>query len=552
MNIVSYIIKAIGHKDALRFEASTSEPASTQDLLLKKIISANSNTSFGKKHGFGSISDAGQYQSKVPVFKYDGLLPFIEKSLKGETNILTAENPIFFATTSGTTGKPKYIPVTQSSRNAKSMVMRLWMYYASRKHPDIFNGKILSVVSPEAESYTEKGIPCGAESGHAYKNMPAVMKKNYSVPYDVFAMDDYKSKYYILLRLALQENISFIGTCNPSTILLLCQKTTEHAPELIRDLYEGTCAMLKESGKNLRARIMPYLKKDRARAKHLEDIMDSAGSLSPAGAWPSLALIGCWLGGSVGIYLRDFSKYFSKETPLRDWGYLASELRGSIPIEDNTPAGILAIETNYYEFLDEADADSGKKRFLTVSQLKKGGRYFVYPTTLAGLYRYEMNDIIEVADFYNRTPVIKFCQKGKGVSSITGEKLYESQVVEAVSRSLEKNRLHLEFIVATIDTENLPKYVFIVEETTDKINEEAGLALISDIDAFLRKINIEYDSKRKSSRLDRPVLKIAERGSYDTYRKKKVSEGVPDGQFKMLKLNSDPGFQENFKTVRTL
>ena len=53
-------------------------------------------------------------------------------------------------------------------------------------------------------------------------------------------------------------------------------------------------------------------------------------------------------------------------------------------------------------------------------------------STQTGLYRYFMNDIVRVTGKFHETPTIQFVQKGKGVTNITGEKLYESQVIQAV------------------------------------------------------------------------------------------------------------------------
>jgi hypothetical protein len=161
-----------------------------------------------------------------------------------------------------------------------------------------------------------------------------------------------------------------------------------------------------------------------------------------------------------------------------------------------------------------------------------------------------MNDIIEVSGFYHRTPVIRFCQKGKGVSSLTGEKLYESQVIGAVEGALEKNRVSLEFIVMTVQMDDIPRYICIVEETESVIDKGQAEALIRDIDLNLNQVNVEYESKRTSGRLGNPVLKIVRSGEYEKYRKKRVAQGVPDGQFKMLKLNPDLEFQKNFAIDR--
>src|SRR5690606_4321454 len=136
--------------------------------------------------------------------------------------------------------------------------------------------------------------------------------------------------------------------------------------------------------------------------------------LLPRDIWPNLALIGCWKGGSVGLYLREFEGLFSPATPIRDFGYLASEVRGSVPSTDEGCGGILTVETNFFEFVAENDDRTDRAQYLTADQLEDGKRYFVYPTTTGGLYRYDMNDLVQVNGFHENTPIIEFVQKGKG------------------------------------------------------------------------------------------------------------------------------------------
>ena len=91
-------------------------------------------------------------------------------------------------------------------------------------------------------------------------------------------------------------------------------------------------------------------------------------------------------------------------------GWQASEVRGSIPLSDEGDSGPLAIEPNVYEFFPaEREGSPTGGDLLTIDQLEAGGRYFVYVTTLAGLYRYDMNDILEVTGFYKK-PIVRFVQ----------------------------------------------------------------------------------------------------------------------------------------------
>jgi hypothetical protein len=122
--------------------------------------------------------------------------------MAGQPNQLTKHSPVLFTTTSGTTGARKYISMTRQSRRSKARLTWLWLAALYRDHPGIVDGRILSVVSPEVESYAPSGVPCGAESGHAYRTMPKPIQSMYTAPYGVFSVKDYEARYYTLLRLA--------------------------------------------------------------------------------------------------------------------------------------------------------------------------------------------------------------------------------------------------------------------------------------------------------------------------------------------------------------
>ena len=77
-----------------------------------------------------------------------------------------------FTLTSGSTGAPKLIPVTETSRASHRRLTRLWYYRAHLDHPGLFNGKMLGVVSPAHEGKTAGNISFGAASGLIYQSSP--------------------------------------------------------------------------------------------------------------------------------------------------------------------------------------------------------------------------------------------------------------------------------------------------------------------------------------------------------------------------------------------
>src|SRR5205823_8803615 len=149
--------------------------------------------------------------------------------------------------------------------------------------------------------------------------------------------------------------------------------------------------------------------------------------------------------------------------PIRDLGYMATEGRCASPIVNSGAAGVLNVTSHFYEFVPESEIDATEPRALTADQLESNEQYYLLLTTSAGLYRYNINDLVRVVDFYHDAPVIQFVRKGQGMSSITGEKLAESQVTTALMRALEQTGLDIAHFTACVEWGEPPRYQFFVE-----------------------------------------------------------------------------------------
>lgn len=517
------------------FEEATKDPESEQARVLFDCLKRNRSSEYGSMYDFGSISSIEDYQAKIPIVRYKDLKPFVAKIMQEGSRALTSDETIFFALTSGSTGRHKFIPVTEYSIKKKQQATSLWAYHIVKDYPQILDGKVLAVVSPEVEGYTRSGIPFGAESGHGYKRMPPKVREQYVLPYEVIEITDYDSKYYTILRLAAEENVTTIASLNPSTIVLLAQKLDEMKGGIIEDIEKGTLQKDILVPDNIRSVVEKKLKPNPQRAAELRAIVDEKKRLLPVDVWPGLQLIECWQGGSVGVYISEFGKYYDG-VPVRDFGYLASEVRGSIPVRDNDPAGILAINLNFYEFIPREDICRPDARPLLAREVEKGKEYYIILTTPGGLYRYNIDDVIRVVGFHNNTPLVEFVQKGQNVCSVTGEKLYEEQVVRAVDKAVKKNKLPVKHFTACLQPGETYCYSFLVE-FGEYVQPYKKKEFLKDIDLELCDINCEYESKRKSQRLCHPELKVVKSGEFDKLRSEKVKKGTPDGQFKLAALN---------------
>jgi hypothetical protein len=544
------LFDVIGPPTLSRFDIRCEHPMAEQQKLLRTLLRENADTEFGRLHDFPSIESFSRFQKQVPLTEYEDIEHFIEASRHGQPAQLTRARPVFYAMTSGTTGPAKYIPVTEASRHAKSRLMRLWLSGLFRDHPTIVDGAVLQVASPEVEEYAPDGTPCGAEAGHAYRNMPKVLRGLYPVPYEVCEIPDYNARYYSVLRVAVMHPVRVIGTPNPSTILLLARDLGTHTERLVRDVRDGTLDPTMEIPPPIRRQVERGLRPDPERAASLERAaLAGSGRLLPRHVWPDMAALACWRGGTVRPYLDQLAPYFPEGLPVRDLGWLASECRGSVPLSDEDDSGPLAIATNVYEFFPaDVDRKPQSTDLLTVDQLEVGGRYLVYVTTAGGLCRYAMHDILEVTRLHHRTPAVRFVQKEKGIVSFTGEKLTETQVLAAVDETLDQRRSDRSFIAAvgrppSIDRE--PSYLFLVEYDTPPDEKDAARSA-RELDQALSRHNIEYASKRKSGRLAPAVLRVLERGQFDAYQRSALQAGAPDGQFKILRLTADEAFANHF------
>jgi len=399
ITLLKIVAKALSG-DYNRFVKATFEPKKEQERVLTEIIRRNQDTAFGQKHSFSKINGVSEFQSRVPINDYNSLFPWIEKEMNGEGGQLTESRVLSFVTTSGTTSSSKFIPVTQEYIDNYKRGLGTWIIPAFSEHPEIA-GKVLTVASSKIEGYTPAGIPYGAVSGLMHDKQGFWAKINSVAHEDVFSLPT-EEKMYALARIALGTRLSCIQTANPLTILNLCRTIEENSEKIIREIYDGTIsAPVSEKTKR-------RMKKDMTRAKELENLLDNE-EFSPKNFWSDLALVGCWTGGTQYLFLDKLKKKFGN-VPFRDIGLLASEGRMTIPLRDNASSGVLDISGGFFEFIPESQIDDKNPRVLGASQLELGENYFILLTTMSGLHRYNISDLVKVEGYYDILPTLKvFC-----------------------------------------------------------------------------------------------------------------------------------------------
>lgn len=520
-----------GQRVEAAFERALRDPHRAQVEFLRALLDRNRDTVFGKEHSFAKITDPADFAKRVPIRDYEALRPYIDRLEKGETRVLTDESPLMFATTSGTSNEPKLVPVTKRWLHELSQLTTLWLHRAQVDHPGVFAGKACTLVSPAVEDVSPGGTPIGSVSGLTYCRLPWLVRRSYVIPYEASEIANYDHRYFVVARLMLGADVSLLVAPNPSTLLRLASDGAKHGSEIARAVHDGTLGVTADNPEQqaLYRSLEKRLRPDRARARRIESSIERHGAARPSAIWPDLSLIGCWLGGSAGVQAERLGDQYGK-VPVRDLGFRATEATITVPFADGTASGPLALGQGFFEFIPEDSIKDPDPPALLAHELEDGARYYILLTTSAGLYRYDINDIVEVRGFHHRAPRLAFVRKGRDMVSLTGEKLHAAQVGEAAERTA--RALELESVQVQIipDPEGM-RYDLLVECCEGAERQEEKFAEL--FDENLRKINIEYKQKRDSKRLGHPNLVQMRTGWAKRRRQRDVEiRGKRDAQYK--------------------
>jgi hypothetical protein len=528
------------------FEAATFQPRQVQEALRQRILAFQADTDFGRQHHFRDIHTLADYRRHLPVAGYDYFEPYIKRVCRGELRALLADHCVhMFALTSGTTAARKFIPVTDQYLADYRRGWNIWGLRVFRDHHEVRLRPIVQFSGDGDEFRTEAGIPCGAVTGLTARMQKRIIRWLYCVPACVGRVKNAAAKYYLVLRLSLPRRVGMVIAANPSTLVNLARLGEQQKEALLRDLHDGTLSPDQDVPADIRATLAGALRRRHPqRVRELEEIIRRTGTLYPRDYWPeNRLLLGNWTGGSVGAYLRQYPRFFGA-TPVRDVGLIASEGRMTIPLADGTPSGVLDITTHYFEFIPTEEIESPAPTVLAAHEVEEGRSYFILPTTAFGLYRYHIYDVVRVTGFHNRTPLVEFLNKGAHVANVTGEKLSEHHVIQAMATTLRQLDLSLTaYTVAPCWDEDLPYYGLFVERA-ELAGPERGQQLAALLDHQLGEENIEYRSKRDTLRLGPVRLELLSDGAWQHWDHQRLKRsGGPLEQYKRPCLIPDLGFR---------
>jgi hypothetical protein len=332
----------------------------------------------------------------------------------------------------------------------------------------------------------------------------------YPAPEWISSVEDPNCRYYCVLRHSISADVAFITTANPSSTIKLIETGTKYSERLIRDIADGTLTPPTDIDPSI-FKPRKFRPNPKLAAKLLAGIKRD-GQFLPKHAW-DLSFIANWTGGTLRLYMHRLRELFG-DIPIYDIGLLASEGRFSIPLSPNTAAGPAEIINNFLEFIPAEQRNAEHPDTLLAHELETGKEYFLVFTNWTGLMRYNLDDRIIVRDFIGTCPVIEFLSRGLRTSSITGEKITEHQVVEAMRLASAELGVDVELFELQgrfFRNGLLPRY----ELRMELENSALGSQIAATMDKKLASLNIEYNSKRKSGRLESIVPLILPPGTME-------------------------------------
>jgi hypothetical protein len=452
-------------------------PAKAQGDLLLSLLKANRWCEYGQNYKFGNISEIGQFREQVPVVTYEQIAPRIERIALGEANVLTTEPIVAFERTSGSSAGSKLIPYSCAAMEAFRIGILAWFNDFLTAIPEVAGGRAYFAISPatRAQETTPAGIPVGLPSEGAYfgdELLPAYANISVmpSTVGRIESIDDWEIT--TATYLAAATDLTLVSVWSPSFFSRIIATMVERASEVAFHIERG----------------LTGLSANRQRAREFERSIGN-GELDTKKLWPDLALVSAWKDGSSRRMAEKLAAQFP-HAYFQGKGLLATEGLFTIPL-CGEPWPIPALTSAFLEFAD------ARGTVHLVHELREGLEYRLIVTTAGGLYRYDIEDVVECMDVQpSGLPLLRFMGRAGSVADLVGEKLTDRFVTSCLRV--------IPVYSALIPMENgPPRYILVIDltEATDLS------AVVRAVEAQLQR-NPQYAYARKIGQLS-PLLAIA-------------------------------------------
>jgi hypothetical protein len=498
MKLLSPAISRFARWRLWSIEKWMSDAASNQFDVWQDLFAAGQYTEFGRMYNFSHIQSLEEFKNTVPIQEYDSLKPFIERMMKGEENILWNTPISWFAKSSGTSDKSKFIPVSEESlqdNHYKASKDVLSFYYASHPESDLLTGKSLIIGGSHQISQVNEEVHCGDLSAVIVQNSPFWSNWIRTPDTSIILMDEWESKIEKLAQSTILENVTSMAGV-PTWLIVL-----------------------------------------------LKRILEITGKQTIKEVWPSLEL---YMHGGVSFvpYKQQFEKLIGAPINYLEM-YNASE--GFFAAQDDvTKEGMLLMCDHgiFYEFMPLSEYGKEFPETIQLDDVQTGVNYALVITTNGGLWRYLVGDTIQ---FVSLDPFrIKVSGRIKHYINAFGEEIIIDNTDQAIAVASQKTGAVVKDYSAApvyFSEEGNGAHEWLIEFEKEPKDLEG---FTSELDIALKNINSDYEAKRyKDIALRMPLIKSVPLNTFTNWLS---SKGKLGGQHKVPRLSNERTIIEDIKS----
>ncbi|PIA31423.1 hypothetical protein AQUCO_04900016v1 [Aquilegia coerulea] len=540
-----------------------------QQQILNEIVTQNADTEY--LAGFlDGHSDKEMFKKKVPIVNYDDIKPYIERIANGDPSSIISNQPISeLLTSSGTSGgQPKMMPTTAEDLDRKTFLYNLLVPVMNKYVDGLDQGKGMYLLFIKPEINTPSGLTARPVLTSYYKSSnfrkrPFNKFNIYTSPDDTILCSDGKQSMYcqLLCGLIQRDEVLRVGAVFASAFLRAIKFLEDHWKELCSNIRLGIVSdWITDS--NCRRAVMDILRHPNSQLANLieSECIENSWEGIIKRLWPRTKYVEVIVTGSMAQYIP-MLEFYSGGLPLVSTMYASSECYFGINLKPlSKPSDVsytllpnmayfefLPVEKNHGEVNQSVQCNGNSDNFskdeeepVDLANVKVGQYYELVVTTLTGLYRYRVGDILMVTGFYNNAPQFRFIHRRNVVLSIDTDKTNEDDLLNAITQA----KSHLESLgcilteyTSSPDTSSIPGHYVLFWEL-----KMIGSGDISDLNTAVMEEccktveeSLDYVYRRCRSK-DKSIgpleIRVVKHGTFDALMDFCVSQGSSVNQYK--------------------
>lgn len=332
--------------------------------MLKKLVTENKDTQIGNTYKFNNIRTMEDYVKQVPVHRWKDLKPYVERMMKGETNITFVGEISHFARTSSTTASVPKIIATPKKFSPFNLTFPFHTFESTESKESMFiaNGVIfLKYEIPISFNKNKSGVEIGTATGNT-RNLKVFKKLSdfyYAHPFQVlhqrFRIGNFWFAYFALRNPKIYQ---IVGLFAPTVVAFFRTLENQFFP-ILEMIESGKIPkdIAKETVKFEELKEIVEKNKDPNRSTQLKQFFESNNKKFDENfyskVWPKLKIIQTAVSGQFAFYISTI-KQRCPNVVLGNTIYAASEgfLGKSYPRYNKPVQFELSTHTTIFEFME--------------------------------------------------------------------------------------------------------------------------------------------------------------------------------------------------------